>query len=783
MFNKLNDLTLAIPSIHSSTGLAAFFSDDMGAKGANDDDDNRTVDYNEHGWIGDDHYVDDKGNEGEEDHTSAYVKKNFTRVFDDDDSIGDKEEVGEWVIDETKNLFYFATETHDEVEIEKIIDSTTCVFTFKSEKTGKEKSIEVANNSLFIFDGNSEFRRKCVSLAFSPKFSSFITGTILANSIMFAITDYKHVDIAGNTVKDGSTINSLGEKLDIIFNIIFTCECITKIIAMGFFSKRCAYLNDSWNWLDFAVVVTGLVSFLPGIGNGVAAIKAFRLLRPLRSISSIPGLKIIVSALFNALPGLGDVLIVLFLFCLLYFTAGQDLFGGPTMHTRCRLTPFPVNLSWYPGLDYNLYECLPGAELFNTENEHPLWAKEDSPWFKPQDCYWPIKPLEDAWDHPLCALPGTNGKYACAHDPQYTPEDEWTWCGSNYDALGNYRFTQKDPWPSNPLAETDLENYIYQNFWGYVNFDTFPRAFVLIMKCITQDGYSDQMHMLKDAKGVLSNVYFISLDIFGGFGVISLLLAVLESKFSESMEEKTAPVVVEENEEPVEMKEENEVAIVPEEKSFMRKLYDMLPSAELPPIDMSTPWGKFRSFVIDLDGNQNFENLMLSVVVINTVLLCADDYPPNMEKSAIILDISFFLSLLFGVEMTVKIISIGILKYLSFAMNWMDGAVVIVSLLEIVLDPPPFIDGAPAGGKSPISVLRIFRLLRLAKLFKVILKNKEVRSIIKKLVTTLQDMVYFTILLFLLIFIFSTMGMQFFANKFRFDSLGYPIKQIYSQEW
>ena len=41
-----------------------------------------------------------------------------------------------------------------------------------------------------------------------------------------------------------------------MFTIVFTMECVLKIIAMGFSGNTDSYINDRWNMLDFVVVVT-----------------------------------------------------------------------------------------------------------------------------------------------------------------------------------------------------------------------------------------------------------------------------------------------------------------------------------------------------------------------------------------------------------------------------------------------------------------------------------------------------------------------------------------------
>ena len=53
---------------------------------------------------------------------------------------------------------------------------------------------------------------------------------------------------------------------------------------------------------------------------------------------------------------------------------------------------------------------------------------------------------------------------------------------------------------------------------------------------------------------------------------------------------------------------------------------------------------------------------------------------------------------------------------------------------------------------------------------------KGLRRLIGIILTALEDVVYFGVLLILMMFIFSLVGMQFFSNKFHFDSMGLPVK-------
>ena len=69
------------------------------------------------------------------------------------------------------------------------------------------------------------------------------------------------------------------------------------------------YLRDTWNWLDFSVIAMSYVTIAVDLGS-FAALRTFRVFRALKSVSVIPGLKTIVSAIVYAVKNLSDVIIL-----------------------------------------------------------------------------------------------------------------------------------------------------------------------------------------------------------------------------------------------------------------------------------------------------------------------------------------------------------------------------------------------------------------------------------------------------------------------------------------
>uniref|UniRef100_A0A8C5AAF8 Sodium channel protein n=1 Tax=Gadus morhua TaxID=8049 RepID=A0A8C5AAF8_GADMO len=115
--------------------------------------------------------------------------------------------------------------------------------------------------------------------------------------------------------------------IEYTFTGIYTFESLIKILARGFCIGPFTFLRDPWNWLDFSVISMAYVTEFVDLGN-VSALRTFRVLRALKTISVIPGLKTIVGALIQSVKKLADVMI-LTVFCLSVFALiGLQLFMG-----------------------------------------------------------------------------------------------------------------------------------------------------------------------------------------------------------------------------------------------------------------------------------------------------------------------------------------------------------------------------------------------------------------------------------------------------------------------
>ncbi|XP_052755866.1 sodium channel protein 60E isoform X3 [Galleria mellonella] len=177
-----------------------------------------------------------------------------------------------------------------------IYDETFCVVSKRFRKNYIHRF--TATRSLFWWSPWSPVRRACVYLSTNQYFDYFVMATILLNCVFLAMSE---------------TI----EEAEYIFLAIYTAEMIVKCIAKGFILNKYTYLRNPWNWLDFVVITSGYATIGMEVGN-LAGLRTFRVLRALKTVSIMPGLKTIINALLHSFKQLAEVM-TLTIFCLMVF--------------------------------------------------------------------------------------------------------------------------------------------------------------------------------------------------------------------------------------------------------------------------------------------------------------------------------------------------------------------------------------------------------------------------------------------------------------------------------
>uniref|UniRef100_A0A8C1YMJ7 Calcium voltage-gated channel subunit alpha1 Ia n=1 Tax=Cyprinus carpio TaxID=7962 RepID=A0A8C1YMJ7_CYPCA len=282
------------------------------------------------------------------------------------------------------------------------------------------------------------------------------------------------------------------QAFDAFIYIFFALEMVVKMVALGIFGRRC-YLGDTWNRLDFFIVMAGMVEYSLDLQNiNFSAIRTVRVLRPLKAINRVPSMRILVNLLLDTLPMLGNVLLLCFFVFFIFGIIGVQLWAG-LLRNRC-----------YPEENFTLTS---GITL-------------PAPYYQPE---------EDDERPFICSLAQDNGIMSCRDVPTRR-EGGRECCLDKEDALAsamglcvnwNQYYTRCHTGHTNPHK-------------GAINFDNIGYAWIVIFQVITLEGWVEIMYYVMDAHSFYNFIYFIFLIIIGSFFMINLCLVVIATQFSET---------------------------------------------------------------------------------------------------------------------------------------------------------------------------------------------------------------------------------------------------------
>ena len=186
-------------------------------------------------------------------------------------------------------------------------------------------------SALFLLPLKSPVRRCFVYAVKSKFFERLSLLFILANCIFLAM-DSNDPDF--QYTHTGMVLRAA----EWFFLVAFSVEMLLKVCALGLCQGASSYLRDPWNLIDSMVVIMGWISLSPKVAN-VSAMRTVRVLRPLRTITGVEGMRMLVATLLGSLPMLLDVLILNGFLFLIFGTVGLQTFMG-MLRYECG-TPVP----------------------------------------------------------------------------------------------------------------------------------------------------------------------------------------------------------------------------------------------------------------------------------------------------------------------------------------------------------------------------------------------------------------------------------------------------------
>lgn len=120
--------------------------------------------------------------------------------------------------------------------------------------------------------------------------------------------------------------------IDLSTTVVFALESLMKILAFGLaFNGPASYLRNGWNINDFIIVVFSVISLTP-LPSQLKSFKMLRVVRILRLLNKNEGLQVAVKALFQAVPQIISISVIMLLFFLIFSIIGVSYFKGRYFH-------------------------------------------------------------------------------------------------------------------------------------------------------------------------------------------------------------------------------------------------------------------------------------------------------------------------------------------------------------------------------------------------------------------------------------------------------------------
>ncbi|XP_052697754.1 sodium channel protein para-like isoform X11 [Crassostrea angulata] len=651
-----------------------------------------------------------------------------------------------------------------------------------------------ATNAVYLLSPFNPLRRGALYVLVHPLFSALIIITIIINCAFMAMTEVP----AG--------------WIEYVFTGVYTLEAMIKITARGFIINNFTYLRDPWNWLDFAVISlayfeTCIIQPLnlteDGLGN-LAALRTFRVLRALKTVAVIPGLKTIVGALLEAVRRLRDVMILTVFMLSIFALVGMQLYMG-TLRQKC--VTF-ANFTYDNSTEGN-------DTLKSFDEAWYEWAMDTENW----------KKIEGTGEFLICGNASGAGEcpseYICINDTHTNPD------------------------------------------FNFTHFDNFGTALLCTFRLMTQDFWENLYQITLRAEGPYHSAYFVIVILLGSFYLVNLILAIVAMSYDETQKQDQADA----DEEAEERKKAKRIHAIqqtmhdelredyheyleekmsqaksqsdtslsdhenadkislrsnkPDENgqflSVMKKgsingsrmdiekkshdgeichphggkhvdprdmmvLKSLLAHAEghrnsrhsvmsdyLPFEEEEEPlkdrlykrfcsWTccpcylKFQEIVglIVLDA---FVDLFITICILaNTAFMAADQHPKSPELTEILQNGNYVFTAIFASEAFLKLIALSPMHYFRDGWNCFDFLIVFLSFLEMALD-----------GVSGLSVLRSFRLLRV---FKLARSWQTLNMLIRIVAGTMGALGNLIFVLAIVVFIFAVMGQQLFRDGY-----------------
>ncbi|KAM9322783.1 voltage-dependent N-type calcium channel subunit alpha-1B [Pholidichthys leucotaenia] len=585
------------------------------------------------------------------------------------------------------------------------------------------------NRSLFIFREDNLIRKYAKRITEWPyplrARQYMILATIIANCIVLALE--QHLPASDKT--------PMSERLDDTepyFIGIFCFEAAIKIIALGFAFHKGSYLRNGWNVMDFVVVLTGILATV-GSDFDLRTLRAVRVLRPLKLVSGIPSLQVVLKSIMKAMVPLLQIGLLLFFAIVMFAIIGVEFYMGK-FHTTCfRIDTGERAADWPCGLEPPARIC-PNGTMCREYWTGPSFGitNFDNILFAVLTVFQCI--TMEGWVEILYSTNDVVG-------------NTWNWLyfipliiiGSFFMLnlvlgvlSGEFAKERERVEKRQEFLKLRRQQQIERELTGYLEWI-----------CKAEEVLLEEEDEIAEEKSPLDGAWYKRKQ----------NLPVL--KRGKVKKGKNDLIGAEEGEEAF----ADISSVAPPGSPFGRasvKSGGKMDSSSY----FRRKEKRIRFFIRRMVKAQSFYWIVLCVVGLNTmcVAIVHYDQPPWLTRALYTAEFVFLG--LFLTEMSLKMYGLGARNYFHSSFNCFDFGVIVGSIFEVIWDM------IKPGASFGISVLRALRLLRI---FKVTKYWNSLRNLVVSLLNSMKSIISLLFLLFLFIVVFALLGMQLFGGQFNFE--------------
>jgi hypothetical protein len=504
------------------------------------------------------------------------------------------------------------------------------------------------------------------------------------------------------------------QKIDLALFVIFVLEFIFKILRHGIFWEHPeAYFRSGWNCTDFFILTCTVLDFillqLQQMGvmsasalSALGAVKVLRVMRPLRLINKIPSLKMLLNALWGSWEDIVNVLLLWSFVFLLFSILGVALFAG------------------------GLHSCNDSGA-----GTRPIFASIPcNSSTEPPASWYHVPRLEGEKESAMCD-PSSQRRLA---PPIFTRVQ----CSG---AMITSSMAADQAMSSSLVYSGDGTDILVPRAWSSPpnHFDNFLAAMQTQIAIISLEKWSVTAFASSNILGIglqpahntqpANFLFFFIFLLVTVFFILQLLIAVfidavrLQGGLSMYTNLQRSWLM------------------------FRQKIMNCKPLAP-----EKEPRARFRRRVWAFSRTEAFNNGTLAVIVLNGVVMATDSYGAGQGYERTVKYVNWGFTVIYIAELTIRLIAEG-KRFFYNSWYLLDLLVVITSLAELLLDT-----------NIGIKVLRLLRLSRIFRTIRIVRRFPRLFTIARALGDALPALASAVLLVLIVSFIFTCIGVQFFGG-------------------